>query len=346
MTSYQSALRLNPLDSASWLHLGKLYQKLDRPHEADRALRLAAQLAPSDSIILWETTLAYLEESQLPGALHTLGRFLAVSWDDSSRAKGYDLARTLAPPDEVLQRVIPPGASSYAQYMTYLLDREFREDALRVWGRLNEMTSRVRERIDPHLQLRVVDLLIAKGEFGSAHDLWTSLMKGMDPHPLEARSNLISNGSFERRDTLGRGFDWKIGDAPGIVCELDASMAHTGRQSLKISFGKNQAEAPTVSQVIPVQADSTYVLEAHIRTRGLDGSQGVHLEITDQVSDPLARTQTVADARDWTKVGVTFRTQANSRAVTLRVRSAPPTLSIPLTGATAWIDDVSMTKAH
>jgi hypothetical protein len=230
--------------------------------------------------------------------------------------------------------------------MTYLLDRELREDALRVWGRLNGMTSSVRERIDPHLQLRVVDLLIAKGEFGPAHDLWTDLMKAMDPHPLEAKSNVISNGSFERRDTLGRGFDWKIGDAPGIVCELDALTAHTGRQSLKISFGKNHAEAPTVSQVIPVQADAAYLLEAHIRTRGLAESQGVSLEVTDHVSGVLARTQTVADAVDWTKIGATFRTPANSRAVTLRVRSAPPTPSIPLAGATAWIDDVSITRAH
>ena len=345
LTSYQTVLRLNPLDSASWLHLGKLYQKLDRPREADRALRFATQIAPSDSTILWETTLAYVEEGQLTSALHMLGRFIAVSGDDGSRTKGYELARLLAPPEQVLQSVIAPSVSSHTQYMTYLLDGKLEEDAFRVWGRLNEMTSRVHEQIDSKLQLRVVDLLIEKGEFGPAYDLWSSLMNVMNPRPPEGRSNLISNGSFERRDTLGKGFDWKIGGAPGIACELDTSMAHTGRQSLRLPFGKSEAQATNVSQLIPVQADATYLLEAHIRTRGLDGSQGVHLEVTDQVSGPLARTQTVAEARDWTKVGVTFRTPANSRAVTLRVRIAPPTLSIPLTGATAWIDDVSISKA-
>lgn len=96
LTSYQSALRANPLDSTSWLHLGKLYQKMNRPREADRALRLAVQLAPSDSTILWETTTAYLEGGQLPEANQTLARFISLSRDDTDRAKGYDLARRLA----------------------------------------------------------------------------------------------------------------------------------------------------------------------------------------------------------------------------------------------------------
>jgi len=95
LSSYQSGLRSNPLDSTSWLHLAKLYQKLDRPLEADRALRLAVQLAPSDSTIMWETTLAYLEAGQLPEALRTLTRFISMSRDDTDRTKGYDLARRL-----------------------------------------------------------------------------------------------------------------------------------------------------------------------------------------------------------------------------------------------------------
>jgi tetratricopeptide (TPR) repeat protein len=96
LTYYQSALRANPLDSTSWLHLAKLYQKLDRHREADRALRLAVQLAPSNSTIMWETTLAYLELGQLPEALRTLTRFISMSRDDTDRAKGYALARRLA----------------------------------------------------------------------------------------------------------------------------------------------------------------------------------------------------------------------------------------------------------
>ena len=98
LTYYQSTLRSNPLDSASWLQLGKLYQKLDRPGEADRALRLAVQLAPSDATVLWETTVAYLEAGQLPEARRTLTRFMSASREDHNRAKGNDLARRLGLP--------------------------------------------------------------------------------------------------------------------------------------------------------------------------------------------------------------------------------------------------------
>ena len=92
---YQSTLRSNPLDSASWLQLGKLYQKLDRPAEADRALRLAVQLAPSDVTLLWEATVAFLESGQLPEARQTLTRVLSVSRTDTEKARGNDLARRL-----------------------------------------------------------------------------------------------------------------------------------------------------------------------------------------------------------------------------------------------------------
>lgn len=163
LTYYQSALRSNPLDSGSWLHLGKLYQKLDRHREADRALRLAVQLAPSDSTILWETTVAYLEAGQLPEALRTLTRFIVVlSRDDTDRAKGYDLARRLTSPEEALDRVIPQDVTNYAQYLKYLLDRNQTDEALRVWGRLKEMHPAGYEPTDPTLKRRLAELLTAR----------------------------------------------------------------------------------------------------------------------------------------------------------------------------------------
>jgi len=344
LTAYQAALRANPLDSASWLHLGKLYQKLDRPREADRALRLAVQLAPSDAGLLWEGTLAYLEAGELPEALSTLSRFIAVAEDGDDRRKGYDLAGRLASPDEVLRGVIPSGVTSYTQYLTYLLDRNRGTEALQVWGWLNELTSRSKERIDPKLQLRVVDLLVAEGKFGAAHGPWTNLMKTMDPDAAASGSNLISNASFERRDTLGRGFDWKIGGAPGIVWDLDTSIVYAGRQSLRLSFGTSPAEFSNVSQVVPVQADSTYTLVAYIKTRGLEGASGVQLEVLDPLGGVLARTQPVAGTRDWTKVGATFRTAARSGTATIRIHRGPTPPSIQLDGATAWIDTVSLMK--
>jgi len=162
LTYYQSALRSNPLDSGSWLHLGKLYQRLDRHREADRALRLAVQLAPSNSTIMWETTLAYLEAGQLPEALRTLTRFISMSRDDTHRAKGYDLARRLTSPEEALDRVIPQDVTNYAQYLKYLLDRHQTDEALRVWGRLKEMHPTGYEPTDPTLKRRLAELLTAR----------------------------------------------------------------------------------------------------------------------------------------------------------------------------------------
>jgi len=347
LAAYQSALRSNPLDSASWLHLGRLYQKLGRPQEAHRALRLALELAPSDASILWEGTHAYLEQGDRHEALHALSRFLAISEDDNSSRKAFDLARRLASPEEVLQNIIPPEGRPYAHYMNYLLDRNLGGEALLVWRGLKEMPSGPHRRLDASLQLRVVDLLIAEGRFGPARDVWTSLMKEMPPAAANGGSNLISNPSFERRDTLGRGFDWKIGAAPGVLCDVDTSVAHSGRQSLRISFEKAQVDFSNISQVVPLHPDSAYTLEAYIKTRGFDASHGLIIEAIEPRKGLLARTEMVAGTRDWTKVGFTFRTSAKTDAVTLRVHSEPALpSSIQRGAATAWIDDVSMLKAH
>ncbi len=159
---YQAALRANPLDSTSWLHLGRLYQKMNRPREADRALRLAVQLAPSDSTIMWETTVAHLEAGQPTEALSTLTRFISVSQDDQDRAKGYDLARRLVPPEEVFERVIPNDVTNSTHYVKYLLDRDRGDEALSVWGRLKEMHPASDEPTDPTLKRRLDELLTAR----------------------------------------------------------------------------------------------------------------------------------------------------------------------------------------
>ncbi|HZY31319.1 MAG TPA: carbohydrate binding domain-containing protein [Candidatus Methylomirabilis sp.] len=346
LTHYHLALRSNPLDSASWLNLGKLYQKLDRPREADHALRLAVHLAPTDSNLAWEASLAYLEAEHLPEAIRTLTRYLSLSRDVTGKAAGYDLARRLASPEELLDRVIPQDVTNYAHYLNYLLDRNQTDEALRVWGRLRAMPSGARERIDPNLRLRFVDALMSGGAFGPAQEVWTTTMKDVYSDAASGDSNLVSNGGFERGSTLGRGFDWKIGGAPGVQCDLDGSIAYAGRQSLRIAFGKTHPEFSNVSQIIHVRPDSIYSLEAYIRTNGLDGSHGMNLEVIDPLKGLLTRTETIAGTRDWTKVGVTFRTPQRSQTVTLRVHREAIPQSLQLNAGTAWIDNLSMTKVR
>ncbi|MBI3780110.1 MAG: carbohydrate binding domain-containing protein [candidate division NC10 bacterium] len=346
LTYYHSTLRSNPLDSISWLRLGKLYQQLKRPREADKALRLVGQLAPNDSTIMWETTLAYLEEGQLHEALHTLTQFISSSADGDARARGYDLALSLLSLDEVLDRVLPADVTSYTQYAQYLLDRNREEEAIQAWGRINEIVSRIPVRVDPNLQLRMVDLFMARRKYVPAHEVWMNLMREMEPDAAPSGANLVSNGSFERGDTLGRGFDWKIGGGDGVACDFDTSMRYEGRQSLRLSFSKVSGGFSNVLQVVLVRPDSVYTIEAYIRTQGLDGSPRIHFEVTDPLKGPLARTETVSGTGEWTKVRAAFRTPAKSQVVILRLRSEPTPRSIQVNSATAWIDKVSMTQAH
>ena len=345
LTAYQSALQLNPLDAGSWLLLGKLYGTLGQAREADQAFRLATQFGPSNTTLLWEVAVTYLDEGQVQEALETLTRFLAVSHPNDV-AKGYELARRLISPEEVLDKMIEPDTEHYTHYANYLLDRNLGDQALAVWNRLNETAARTGDPIDPHLQLRIVDLLMATGNLRLAHQVWTNVTKQIEPDAAPTESNLVSNGSFEREETARRGFDWRIGGAPGVVAAFDRANAHTGRRSLRLSFTKSRTDFSNVSQIIPVQPNSTYALEVHIKSKGLDGSPGINFEVIDSTYGALARTDPVGGTRDWTKVGLRFRTLGNSQSVTLRIHGEPPPAYMPPLSGSAWIDNVTLTKVE
>lgn len=364
LISYRSILRNNPLDSASWLHIGRLYEKLSQQPEADQAFRLAIQLDPSNAALLWEIAVDYLDQEQAPKTLDTLARFLSVANNPSDLAKGYELAHRLLTPEEVLNNLIPPHVPDYKSYVHYLLDHNLGDQTPIVWSRLNEMATRTGESIDADLQLRIVDLLTATGKFETAYRVWNDVTKQIEPDAATAASNLVSNAGFERGDTIGRGFDWRIGSAPGVAADLDPFTAHTGRRSLKLSFTKSRADFSNVSQLVPVQPDSTYALQAYIRTdlpvpelpadlrmrgvrpEGLAKSQRIAIEAIDAGDTAVATTDAIGGTRDWTVVAAQFRTSGDARTVTLRIHSTPPPAYLPPLSGSAWIDNVSLTKVE
>lgn len=342
LTAYRSVLYNNPLDSVSWLHLGKLYERLGRRSEADRAFRLAADLGPSNSALLWEIAVAYLEQEQTAESLSALTRFLTVTTTSTDLIRGYELARDLLSPDEVLNTVIPANMFHYTQYAHYLLDRNLSDHALAVWNRLTTLTAGAGESIDQRLQLRIIDLLIAAGTFDQAHQLWTSATQPTVLDTAQAEANPVSNASFEQHTTIGRGFDWRIGNAPGVVASLDPFKAHSGRQSLKLSFTKSRSEFSNVSQLVPVLPHSMYTLQAYMKTDGLTGPQGITIDVIDPVVGVLATTEAIEGTQDWTAVTATFRTSGTVGTVTLKVHHAPPPPYLPPRSGSVWIDNVSL----
>lgn len=346
LAAYRATLQNNPLDSASWLQVGKLYDSLDQAPEADRAFHLAAQLGPSNSALLWEIAVAYLDRQQAQQALDTLARFLSIVDTPSDLAKGYELARRLLSPEQVLDTFISPDVSHYTHYTNYLLDRNLGDQALIAWNRLADLAARTGEPVDPHLQLRIVDLFMQTGQLDQARRVWTAVTQQTAVDNTAIESNLVSNGGFERDATLGRGFDWRIGGAPGVVAALDPFVAYRGRRSLRLSYTKSRADFSSVSQPVPVEPHSTYAVQAHIRTDHLNGSTGIAVEVVDPHGQALARTDAITGTRDWTSVVAQFRTASAAGTMTIRLHSNPPPAFLPPISGAAWIDNVSLTKVE
>jgi hypothetical protein len=243
--------------------------------------------------------------------------------------------------------MIAPDVDHYTHYANFLLDRNAGEQALAAWDRLRDTAAATHKPIDPHLQLRMVDLMMATNRLDQAHQLWTTMTTQPQPDTSPATVNLVSNGTFERIDTLGRGFDWRIGGAPGITAAVDPYRADTGRRSLKLTVTKSRADFSNVSQLIPVLPHSMYTVQARIRTDGLTGPDGIALEAIDPATgQTLAKTEVIGGTQDWTDVTTRFRTSGIANTVTLRVRLVPPPPYLPSRSGLAWVDTVSVKRVE
>lgn len=325
---YINSLRHNPLHSASWLGLTEMYLESGEEDKARITLRRALKLIPSSIGLLWESSLLAVSLGDLDLALNKL-RVVAQA-DPQRRKRVFDLCgQIVSDPNLILKRVVTDEI--LGDYLKYLISMDKQSETYPVWERLEASGKTT-----PESTLPYVDYLLGKGDSENAKAVWTVL------YPGHRNNFLVWNGSFEM-DSVGRGLDWRIGKPEGADIDFDYGNKTRGDRSVKIMFsGKNNVDFHHVSQTVPVDPDSKYLLTSDISTRDITTRDGVRWQVYCNGINEISETYT--GTIDWTTTRVSFVTPHDCNVIRIGlIRSKSRRLDNLISGE-VWIDNVNLSK--
>lgn len=209
----REAARLCPADDSLWIRLGLAEELAGRPEEAEAHLLEAARVSRK-YLPRWTLANFYYRQGRPEAVWRWAREALAISYGDRSAV--FDLCWSLrAEPEFLLERVIPPRRDVVADYADFLVARGRFRAAAAIYERL----AAEAQPGDLGRFLDATDRLLASGEYARARSVWNALCRRrLIPYPplAEHSGPAVTNADFSRW-TLGRGFDWRVPQTPGVV---------------------------------------------------------------------------------------------------------------------------------
>lgn len=344
LKEYHIALRENPLSSRTWFDSARVRWWLGQAKEARDALGLALRFNPSSSRLRWEAALFQIQLEDYEGAIANL-RYLVMT-EPYQRRTYFSLIHTLMRPEDFIETALPAEAGILSDYLDYLIRQEEVKSGRVVWRRLTDLRPST---LDPRVALPYVDMMLEHKDLTEAMSAWGLLLRlqGIG-RTSDSRDNLVWNGGFERDDTWGGGFDWRVGRSTGVEVGVSTSSSTEGVRSLKIAFdGTHNPQLTAASQVVPVMPGSRYLLSSSIKTTGITTSSGPYFEVVDFLDGRrYAVGESYVGDHPWSPVRMSFQTSAQARAVVVKIRRDASQKLDNLIGGTAWIDQVSLQEIH
>lgn len=342
LKQYRIALRENPLSSRTWFDVARTHWWLGQVKEAKEALGLALRFNSSNARLRWEAALFQIQLEDYEGAIANL-RHLVMT-EPHQRRTYFTLIHTLMRPANFIDTALPAEPAVLSDYLHYLIDQGEVENGRAVWRRLTDLRPAA---FDPHLASAYVDFMLAHKDLSEAIAAWDLLLRSQGIGRREdGLDNLLWNGGFERNETWGTGFDWRIGRSAGVEIGVGASSATEGTRALKIAFdGTHNPDLTAASQIVPVTPGSRYLLSSFIKTTGITTSSGLYLEVADFLDGRrYAVSENFIGDHAWSEVRLSFATSPRTHAVVIKIwREASQKLDNLVRG-TALIDQVSLRK--
>jgi hypothetical protein len=242
--------------------------------------------------------------------------------------------------DFILEKLVPEDAPSLKFYLSWVYENNDSETAKKIWQRRTSLGQKV----DRSETLRHIDFLISQNEFNDAMEVWKARLQE-EGLSVSTDGNLITNGSFEKQEILGGGFDWKITDVKGAKVAFDRSVAFEGKSSIRIIFdGKENVDFDHIHQIVPLKPNTDYSLKACLRTKEVTTKSGPKIEVYGIGSSFRASSESVVGDNSWKEVTVIFRTTPQSQAGIVGVRREKTDKFDRLISGTVWIDNVRLTE--
>jgi len=338
ISTYQTAVRLNPYEARYWLDLAGAYQVAGRTSEQEQSVERAVEADPTTPHVAWEAANFFLVQGDQEKALRHFRVVLAN--DPEMVDSALQLCwRATGDANQILDQALPPRPDLYLSFLRLLVSKQEVAAAENVWNRLIGL-----QRTFPtKLTFPYFRLLIAKQEVAAAQAAWQQLAT-VNPSLqayLPSRENLIVNGGFEE-NVLDGGFDWWDESKPHATLAIDTGEFHGGTRSLSVTFdGQNPPEAGIV-QFIPVRPNTPYEFSAECRTEELETASGPRFAITDAYTNaPYVLTDDSLGTNPWRLQEARFQTGPDTHLLLLKIVRQP---AAPLIRGKLWIDDLRLVE--
>jgi hypothetical protein len=373
------ATQLSPNSRFYWSDLESACVSEDDQPCADQAGERLVQLCPMVPYYHWDALQHALRNQRLDEVAAQSRRLLEL--DPSYAAGTWASLQTVMKPEVIFQKVLAEERDAKLEigYVDFLSEQGENDAAYRIWRlAAADSASFPFSSVAPYLER-----LIHLGRIEEAVNVWQDLerlgiVKKVEtnevwpvPHAgpapaapsldsgqalksgampprnegsLKEKDNLVFNGDFEQAP-LRAGFDWRLGPTAFLAVDFSTPGAYHGARCLRVDFTVSRnAEYEPVYQIVPVQPQHAYSLEAFVRSEDITSDTGPCLRVSDTQAGGFADaiSETTVGTTPWHSVHLSFSTGPRTQAVRLsfwrpRSRVFPMEIS-----GTAWLDAVSL----
>jgi hypothetical protein len=226
-----------------------------------------------------------------------------------------------------------------AALASMLASQERFDDAVDMWSKIGS-----RQQSQRRLGETLAGTLAAAHKYRLATRVMADLL---DENSEKPTAGQISNGGFENGVKLrdAKLFEWQIAEGAQPQIGLSEGQAHSGKYNLWLLFNSFESSAfRSIAQTIAVEPGAEYEFEVFYRS-DVKTTAALKWEIANAVSTfPIAATQPMTAAGDWTPLRVRFTAPSDTDGVIIRLaRDGCGGPSCPMSGKLT-LDDLSLRR--
>lgn len=316
---------------------------LDDTACSNPAVERALALSPMTPRFEWRAGNHDLEAGHTGEALEHFRRLLSL---DSTYAQPVFRVclGVVGNPETVFQKVLPSDAKPQLKlaYLDVVSAQGNLRFADKVWSQISSEGFACKlSDVKPYLER-----LIHADDIRQAAGVWHDLEQaGVIPRPAAGdEKNLVYNGGFEHTP-LNAGFGWYAPNIPYVETDFRDPSAYQGSRCLRVDYaGGQNLKSEAVYQLIPVQPNQTYQLQAYVRSDDITSKSGPRLRVVDPECPACLNvsTQTTVGTTAWHGLTLNFTTGPRTQLIRLSVwRPRCWTFPMEISGS-FWLDEVSM----
>ncbi len=341
VAEFEQAVSLGPNDYRFWMDFGGALEQAGEIDKAEKALRTAVKLAPEYAYPRWYLGNVLIRDGRYSEAFAELQR--ASEANETFRPQLFNLAWQVNKDDfEALKAAIGNAPGTRAQFAQHLVGRGKFDEGLQLWNSLTE----AEKKFDRPVAEAIIASLNTAKRFHQAVGVWNDVTS-VAYHRVQMGQLIDPGFEFDFINVPRSVFGWQVPSIAQVQIAVDASQSHTGSRSLKLVFQvPNQLDSINVSQLVPVEPNTQYELQWHLKTNKLVSAATPIVILTDAADDSVLATSESAPTgeNDWQRLSMTFKTGAKTEALRLKINRTKCDADNPVCPiyGTLWYDDFNL----